>query len=304
MGPLLRFGLNSAAIVDWPYLMLLSFGPMLLLGLCGLVTIAWLRQWDALPAVALAVVAVAFYFLTDVPYMQHVWVGWRAGHALFIALTVLVGMFFTRLTETTGALTTLAWAMTVALALAAVPTVAVDIFNAQDITNAGVGPSFPWTLHLSNFEVEAFDWLKAHTPIDVTVQPDMQVRGSASWGYMTGFGERRMAAGLPIAMIPLKPYEDATQKVSEQLFSNGSAVDRAKAARRFGIDYVWVGPAEQRNHPDLVGSAGHTVGSVRAGLSQQGCRDLLGHARGWTIKAEGEGRRQKAEGRATAHRRA
>jgi hypothetical protein len=251
-GPLLRLGWNSAALVHWPYLILLSFGPMLLLGVCGIVTVVLLRQWDALPAVALAAVAVGFYFLTDVPDMQHVWVGWRAGHALFIAFTVLVGVFFTRLTETTGAITKLAWGTTIVLALAAVPTVAVDIYNAQDITNAGVGPSFPWTLHLSRFEVEAFDWLKTHTPLDVTVQQDSLSRGSASWGYITGFGERRMAAGLPIAMIPMRPYEDATQKVSDRLFSSGSAVERAKAARGFGIDYVWVGPAEQKKHPDLV----------------------------------------------------
>jgi uncharacterized membrane protein len=54
-------------------------------------------------------------------------------------------------------------------------------------------------------------------------------------------------------MIPLKRYEDATQRVSDQVFSNGSAADRANAARRLGIDYVWVGPPEQQKHPDLIG---------------------------------------------------
>jgi hypothetical protein len=251
-GSLLRLGLNPVATVRWPYVTLLSFGPLLLLGICGAVTAIYMRRWEALPAMALAGIAVAFYFLTDVPDMQHVWVGWRAGHALFIAFTVLTAVFFTRLSETLGHVTKAAWAIVIALALAAAPTVAVDIFNAQDITNSGMGASFPWTLGLSRFEVEALDWLKTRTPLDVVVQPDSLVRGSASWGYITAFGERRMAAGLPIAMIPLKPYEEATQKVSDELFSGGSVAERAIAARRLGIDYVWVGPPEQKKHPDLV----------------------------------------------------
>jgi uncharacterized membrane protein len=61
-----------------------------------------------------------------------------------------------------------------------------------------------------------------------------------------------MAAGLPIAMIPLKPYEDATRRVSEQVFTTGSAVERANAARRLRIDYVWAGAPERHKHPDLV----------------------------------------------------
>ncbi|MGH9382985.1 MAG: hypothetical protein ACRD2N_01635 [Vicinamibacterales bacterium] len=252
-GPLLRFGLNPTAIVSWPYLLLLSFGPLLLLGICGAITLIYLRRWDALPALALAAAALGFYFLTDVPDMQHVWVGWRAGHALFIALAVLVAVFFTRLAETSGIYTKAAWATTMLLALAAVPTVTVDIFNAQDINNSGRGASFPWTLRLSRLEIEALDWLKAHTPSDVIVQPDSLARASETWGYVTAFGERRMAAGLPIAMIPMRPYEEATQKVSDQIFSNGSVVERAKAARRLGIDYLFVGTTEQQTHPELVG---------------------------------------------------
>jgi uncharacterized membrane protein len=232
--------------------MLLSFGPLLLLGLCGTATVVYLRRWEALPAIVLAVVAVGFYFFTDVPDMQHVWVGWRAGHAFFIALTVLTAIFLTRLTEMSGAVATVGWVLTIALAVGAAPTVAMDVFNAQDITNAGVGPSFPWTLHLTAGEVEAFDWLRTHTPLDVVVQPDSLVRGSASWGYITGFGERRMAAGLPIAMVPLQPYQDMTQRVSDAVFERGSAVERAQAAHGFGIDYLWLGPAEQQKHPDMV----------------------------------------------------
>ena len=85
-------------------------------------------------------------------------------------------------------------AMAAVLVAAAVPTVAMDVHNAQDISNDAWGPGFPWTLVLSRDEVEALDWLKTHTPADVLVQPNVAERSNASWGYMTAFGERRMAA--------------------------------------------------------------------------------------------------------------
>jgi hypothetical protein len=251
-GSLVRVGLNSAAAVKWPYMMLLSFGPLLLLGMCGGAIVVHARRLEALPALALAGSGLAIYFFTDVPDMQHVWVGWRAGHVLFIALTALTGVFLTSVSAAGPQLRKAAWAATAVLALAAAPTVAVDIFNAQDIGNPGMGASFPWTLRLSRLEVEALDWLKTHTPNDVVVQTDSLVRGSATWGYVPAFGERRMAAGLPIAMIPLKPYEEATKKVSDEIFSRGSAEERARAARRLGIDYIWVGAPEQEKHPDLM----------------------------------------------------
>jgi uncharacterized membrane protein len=61
-----------------------------------------------------------------------------------------------------------------------------------------------------------------------------------------------MAAGLPIAMIPLKPYEDATEVVGREIFGGGSPVRRSAAARRLGIDYLYVGPVERTRHKDLV----------------------------------------------------
>jgi uncharacterized membrane protein len=143
-------------------------------------------------------------------------------------------------------------AAVVVLAVAALPTTIVDLYNAQDLTNQKNGPTFPWVLRLTRGEVEALDWLKTHTPPNVVVQPDVQGRGTSSWGYMPAFGERRMAAGLPIAMIPMQPYQEATDMVGEQVFAHGKAKERAAAARRMGIDYLWVGPDDRDEHPDLM----------------------------------------------------
>lgn len=251
---LVFFGPNPVALVHWAYALLLSFGPLLILGALGMAAAVVARQQQVLPIFALAGVALGFYFLTDVPDMQHVWVGWRAGHLLFVALTVFSAILFTTLQRSHVAIRASVWVLTAALLLAASPTVAMDVYNAQDITNNAAGPGFPWTLVLSRGEVEALDWLKTHTPPDVIVQPNVAERSNASWGYMTAFGERRMAAGLPIAMIPMQPYKDASAMVGDEVFGQADPAARAKAARRLHIDYIYVGPDERERHPDLLAS--------------------------------------------------
>lgn len=251
-GSLVIFGPNPTALVRWRYLLFLSFGPLLIIGTVGLIVALLRRRWDVLPIAALAAAALTFYFMTDVPDMQHVWVGWRAGHLLFIALTALVGLAFTMLESAPAPARIGALMIVAALTVAALPTVVVDVYNAQDITNRRPGAGFPWTLVLSKSEVDALNWLKASTPPNAVVQPDAESRGTATWAYIPAFGERRMAAGLPGAMIPFKPYEDATAIVSREIFGHTDVVSRAMAARRLRIDYLYVGPVEQAAHPELV----------------------------------------------------
>jgi hypothetical protein len=253
-GRLIVVGRNPTAFVKWPYLMLLSFGPLLILGAAGLLlALASKKRSEVLPIATLAVVALGFYFLTDVPNMQHVWVGWRAGHLLFIALTVLVGVLLTATSGAPRIARVATWCLVFVLAAAALPTVAVDVFNAQDTSNLKPAPGFPWTLTLSRAEVEALRWLKTQTPADAVVQPDVFTRATASWAYMPAFGERRMAAGLPGAMIPYHPYEVATDSMTQSIFGREDPEARARAARALKIDYVYLGPVEQKAHPELAG---------------------------------------------------
>lgn len=248
----INFGPNAVALVHWPYVLLLSFGPMLLLGAAGVAVAVATPRRESWPMIVLATTALGFYFLTDVPDMQHVWVGWRAGHLLFIASAVLTACLFTWAVTAPRSLRVPLTVTTVVLALAALPTTAVDLYNAQDITNLTEGAGFPWTLTLTRMEVEALTWLKTRTPANVIVQPDTRLRANRSWGYIPAFGERRMATGLPIAMIPLEPYWRATEVVGEEIFSHGTPRERAVKAHRFGIDFLYVGPDEQRAHPNLV----------------------------------------------------
>src|SRR5207253_4590590 len=98
----------------------------------------------------------------------------------------------------------------VILALAAAPTTAIDFYNTQDVANRALGPGFRWTLILTPDEIEALDWITTRTPADAIVQIEPSVRDSFTWAYIPAFAERRMAAGLPIGMVPLDKYQAAS----------------------------------------------------------------------------------------------
>jgi uncharacterized membrane protein len=133
-----------------------------------------------------------------------------------------------------------------------VPTVAIDIFNAQDITNRRQGPGFPWTLIITPDERAALDWLKHSTPPEARVQFEPEARGNGHWSLIPAFGERRMVAGLPIAMIPLKKYQSATRDVRQGIFQAGTAHDAYAMATYLQIDYLLVSDVERQRYPTAI----------------------------------------------------
>jgi hypothetical protein len=258
-GSLMQVVLNPVATRQWPFMLFLSFGPLLIAGAIGLARVPWVRREGA-AAAALVVASFAFYFLIDVADMEGVWVGWRSGHQLLIAFSVIGGAALTaawqhhRLRIALVTLTLLA-------CVPAVPTVAIDVYNAQDIWNRNPGPSFPWTLLITRDEREAFDWVKRATPAEAVVQPEMVARGNKHWAYLPAFGERHMAAGQGLAMIPFRKYQQASEAVKAGLFEAASAADAHRMAQVLHVDYVWMGAIERRTyqhaavelaaHPDL-----------------------------------------------------
>jgi hypothetical protein len=249
-GLLLDLGLNRVATRSWPFMLFLSFGPLLFAGLAGLVRVAWVRREGAAPAV-LVVAAVAFYFLVDVPNMEGVWVGWRSGHQMLIAFSAIG-----------AAALTAAWrvprlrlpnVIVIVLAIMpAVPTVAIDVYNAQDITNRHRGPNFPWTLIITPEEREALDWLKRATPPDARVQFEPTARGNTHWAYLPAFAARRMGAGFPSAMIPFQKYEEASRMVQTGIFQAFLPEEAQAMAEHLKIDYLFVSDIERRQYPAAI----------------------------------------------------
>ena len=249
-GFLIRFGLNPVATHQWPFMLLLSFGPLIVVAIAGLLRVGWVVRQGA-AATALAASALAFYFLTDVPDQQGVWVGWRSGHLLLIALAVIAAASLTAVWSNRRWRLPLIVVLTL-LAVPAMPTTAIDVYNAQDVSNRTEGPGFPWTLIVSPGERQALDWIRHTTPEAAIVQYEPIARGATWWCYITAFAERRMAAGLPGAMIPFKPFQMASEDVRDGIFLAKTADDAYRIAAFMGIDYLLVGGVERRRYHDAL----------------------------------------------------
>jgi uncharacterized membrane protein len=175
-----------------------------------------------------------FYFvmLTD-----EFWVGFRAGQILLAMVTVPLAALLDRLIDTRRpAIAGLLTAIVLAVGL---PTTAVDAYNAADITNLRMGPGFPWTVTLSPAEQEALAWVRRATPPGAIVQAEPIVRGRTQWSLIPSFAERRMAAGLPISLLPMPEYMERSRRV-RAMFAAASVDDAHAIARELRIDYVWV----------------------------------------------------------------
>lgn len=251
---LVRIQLNHTAATKPIVGIFLSFGPMLIAGGVG----AWLavrrRAADLGPIAIVIAVSLLFYFFVDVRDHQFVYVGWRAGHFLLMALAVLVGFAFQELWRA-GVQARVATAIgALLLAVAAAPMTAIDLYNTQDLSNreevSSPAGTFPWTLVLSRDEIEALDWIKHFTPADAIVQVEPYVRNSATWAYVPAFAERRMSAGIPISMVPLAKYLKASRTV-RGMYHMRDARQAHERATRLEIDYLIVGPPERHKYPNF-----------------------------------------------------
>ena len=215
-GPLVSFMVNETAWHRAPFAIVLSFGAMLAGAIAGGV-FAWRRKALAHFALPAAIIGISwfFYFFVDVRDHQHVYVGWRAGHLLFIAFAPLVGFACQEYWRAGGAIRVMGVAATLVLIGASAPTV-----GDRPVQHAGhVEPPGGAGLSLDAGDparragsarlgeaAHAAERHRAGRP---------EVRDAETWAYIPAFAERRMGAGLPISMIPLARYQRATARVLE-----------------------------------------------------------------------------------------
>jgi hypothetical protein len=248
---LVAFGMNPQAARHVYVCLALSFGAMLPAAIVS--AIVGFRQRatrQLVPLLVATAVLFAFYFFVDVRDHQGVYVGWRAGDQLFITFGALVAYGLTWLWESGGRTRVATVLVAIMLALASLPTFIIDLYNTQDSTNRRMGPGFRWTLIVSPDEMAALDWIKKFTPIDALVQVEPHVRQNDTWAYIPAFAERRMAAGLPISMVPLRKYQEASVRVRD-IYTAEDAATAARLAAELGIDYLVVAPPERGAFPHL-----------------------------------------------------
>jgi hypothetical protein len=252
-GSLVEVLVNPMAVRNVWIAIPLSFGPMLILGAVGALVVIRRRPVQPvrfLGIAAIVAVSFAFYFFVDVRDHQKVYVGWRAGHLLFVAFAVLAGYGVQELWRIGGRTRAATVASTVVLALLSLPTFVIDFYNTQDITNQNPTDSFSWTLVLTHDDLAAFAWIRGATPHDAVVQIEPHARDGRRWADVPAFAQRRMSAGLPISMVPLAKYEEASSKIMAVYQERDPDVAFNRAAR-LGIDYLVVGPPERKMFPDF-----------------------------------------------------
>ena len=125
------------------------------------------------------------------------------------------------------------------------PTTLIDTYNAQDIGNRQMGPGFRWTITLTPDEQEAYRWIRTETPRDAIVQMDPIAHGRETWSQLPTFAERRMAAARPISLMNIPDYLERS-RTAHRIYAERNAETAAQLARELGIDYIFIGPAEQQ----------------------------------------------------------
>lgn len=246
-GSIVSYGVNRVATQSFWVVTALSFGPVLLVSIAAIATILRAERQDLGGLGALAAACVVFYFFINVRDHQDVYVGWRVGHLLFMSATVMAGIVFDQIGTMPNRRR--AWTALALVGLAGLPTTVIDIYNTQDITNNREAPGFRWTLRLTPDDRQAFHWIGLNTRPDEVIQVDPVARGAETWAYLPAFAERRMAAGLPTSMVPLKKYEEASEQA--RLIFAESALAAYERALRSGINYILVGPPEHDAHPGV-----------------------------------------------------
>ena len=243
-GSIVAFGVNRVATQSFWLVTALSFGPVLIVSVAAIAIIVQTERQDLGELGALAAACVVFYFFINVRDHQDVYVGWRVGHVLFMSATVLAGLVFDHLQSMPNRRK--AVAVVIMVGLAGLPTTVIDVYNTQDITNNRGAPGFTWTLRLTPDDRQAFHWIRLNTRPEEVIQVDPFTRDTETWAYLPAFAERRMAAGLPISMVPLKKYQEGSEQVRAMF--DEPALAAYERAVRSGINYVLIGPPERHAH--------------------------------------------------------
>jgi hypothetical protein len=228
--------LRTPAWAELPSILLLDCGALVLL----LPFRGGMSRRD-LETAALALLALAAVLFLDLRGYEGVWMAWRAGSVLLVTLGLLAAPAFRGALGLRHAL----------ILVPAVATVALDLVNAQDVSNRSLSPGeFRWTTVVSRSEWEALGWLRTHTPPTAIVQWDVRARELGEWAFLPAIAERRMAVGSPIFLLDLRKYRIRERRYVRPIFTSASAQEAHRLARSLGIDYLFLGSVELETRGD------------------------------------------------------
>jgi hypothetical protein len=228
-------GALSLRSPQWPELfsvLFLDCGALCLL--CSCRSRSSLRRFDREIAALAGLALLAVLFL-DLKGYEGVWMAWRAGSVLLVALGFLAA-------PALGSALRARHAFAIA---PAVFTAVLDVVNAQDISNRNLSAGeFRWTTVVSRDEWEALQWMRTETPKDSVVQWDVRARELGEWALLPAIAERRMAVGSPIFLLDLRKYRVRERREVRPIFASGDPFEAHRLATELGIDYLFLGSRE------------------------------------------------------------
>jgi hypothetical protein len=247
-GGFLQFGLLGASRQHPIETLLLSLGPILLIGIAGLLPARGVPLSPAIPSTILTAMALILMYFVRLSVDQ-AWMAFRAGQMMIVGLAPLAARYVAGGMD--GARRWITFAVVAVAVLAGAPTTVIDEYNAQDISNRALGPGFPWTIVVTRQQQAGYEWLRQNTPATAVVQMDPRSRERSTWSNIPSFAERRMAAGLPISLLNIPEYAERSD-LARQMYATPNAAEAADIARTLRVDYVYVDEVERRAYPQGV----------------------------------------------------
>ena len=223
--------------------LLLSLGPVLVPALPGVLgaRTETARRPSFWPASGIAVGLFLLYF---VRISEASWVGFRAGQILLVSIPILLARTLEWLPRhSAGA------SLAGVIVIIGLPTTVIDAWNAQDIGNRRPGPGFRWTLWTTPAQQQAFRVdARRHAAEERSCRWSRWCAGREHWTLIPSFAGRRMAAGLPISLLPLPDYPERSEQV-EAVFETADAGEASALAQRLRIDYLYVDQDDLAAYP-------------------------------------------------------
>jgi hypothetical protein len=247
-GNALQFGFLGASRQSPLTTLLLSLGPILVIGLAGLLPSRTVSFGRIVPALTLMLLALALMYFVRLS-VDTAWVAFRAGQLTIVALAALAARFIAAGWES-GRKGPIVAVIVLCLA-AGLPTTAIDEYNAHDIHNLSMGPGFPWTVVITPQQQRAFAWIRLNTPPDAIVQMEPNIRGRATWSLIPTFAQRRMTAGIPISLMEVPEFHERSDRV-RTIYQSPNPNEASQVARALRIDYLYVDDVERRAYPAVA----------------------------------------------------
>jgi hypothetical protein len=226
----------------------LSFGPIAWLAIFGVRPLLRESTRAVIAVMSLAVVSIIVFLCVDVRGHENSYVSFRTAQIWYVLLAMLSAAALDSARRWTSRAQWVLGVVLLITAVAAIPTVGLDWFNARDIDNVEMSPGgFPWTVQIAPPHRAATSWIAAHLPLDAKLQADPSVRGRATWALIPAFAERRLVVGLGLFEPNPRRFDRDIARV--RLVFRTTDLSMAEAyCDRMGIQYLYVGPEERAAH--------------------------------------------------------